>query len=66
MKIRICLVTYTTKNTIISPNFLVWKLGDITAFFAVLKIIFKLIQLILNVFIPQGMIKTPGRLKLLH
>ena len=63
MKIRICLVTYTTKNTIISPNFLVWKLGDITAF---LKIIFKLIQLILNVFIPQGMIKTPGRLKLLH
>ena len=41
MKIRICLLTYTTKNTVISPNFLVWKLGDITAFFAVLKVILK-------------------------
>ena len=29
---------YTEKNTVISPNFLVWKLGEITAFFAVISI----------------------------
>ena len=29
-------VHYTAKNSIISPNFLVWKLGEITLLFAAL------------------------------
>ena len=34
------IISNTLKNTIISPNFLVWKLGEITVFFAVNTFVF--------------------------